>query len=48
MDQKLPYYMAYPMTLDYDDERIERMDFVSGNRKKRTALCGRRMRPYGI
>ena len=27
MDQKLPYYMAYPMTLDYDDERIERMDF---------------------
>lgn len=27
MDQKLPYYMAYPMTLDYDDERTERMDF---------------------
>ncbi len=27
MDQKLPYYMAYPMTLDYDDERVERMDF---------------------
>ncbi len=27
MDQKLPYYMAYPMTLDYDDERNERMDF---------------------
>ena len=27
MDQKLHYYMAYPMTLDYDDERIERMDF---------------------
>lgn len=27
MDQKLPYYMAYPMMLDYDDERIERMDF---------------------
>lgn len=27
MNQKLPYYMAYPMTLDYDDERIERMDF---------------------
>ena len=27
MEQKLPYYMAYPMTLDYDDERIERMDF---------------------
>ena len=27
MDTKMPYYMAYPMTLDYDDERIERMDF---------------------
>lgn len=27
MKQKLPYYMAYPMPLLYDDERIERMDF---------------------
>lgn len=27
MDQRLPYYMAYPMPLQYDDERIERRDF---------------------
>ena len=27
MDRKLPYYMAYPMPLVYDDERRERMDF---------------------
>ena len=27
MDQKLPYYMAYPTPLLYDDERRERMDF---------------------
>lgn len=27
MDHRLPYYMAYPMPLQYDDERIERRDF---------------------
>ena len=27
MDQKLPYYMAYPMTLDFEAERAERMDY---------------------
>lgn len=27
MENKLPYYMAYPMPLMYDDERRERMDF---------------------
>ena len=27
MNQKLPYYMVYPMPLAFDDERIERMDF---------------------
>ena len=27
MNQRLPYYMAYPMPLQYDDERIERRDF---------------------
>lgn len=27
MDTKLPYYMAYPMPLLYDDERIDRRDF---------------------
>lgn len=26
LNQKLPYYMAYPMPLAYDDERVERMD----------------------
>ena len=28
MERKLPYYMAYPMPLLYDDERIERRDFA--------------------
>lgn len=27
MNQKLPYYMAYPMPLAYDDEKIERRDY---------------------
>ena len=27
MDAKMPYYMAYPIPLSYDDERAERMDF---------------------
>lgn len=27
MEAKLPYYMAYPMPLLYDDERIEKWDF---------------------
>lgn len=27
MNPKLPYYMAYPMPLAYDDEKVERMDF---------------------
>ena len=27
MDPRLPYYMAYPMPLIYDDSRIERQDF---------------------
>ncbi len=27
MDNRLPYYMAYPMPLQYDDDRIERRDF---------------------
>ena len=27
MEQNVRYYMAYQLTLDYDDERIERMDF---------------------
>ncbi len=27
MNQKLPYYMAYPLPLQYDDERKERRDY---------------------
>ncbi len=27
MIEKMPYYMAYPMPLSFDDERTERMDF---------------------
>ncbi|MGO5052882.1 hypothetical protein ACTQ6A_10240 [Lachnospiraceae bacterium LCP25S3_G4] len=27
MDYKMPYYMAYPMPLQYDDERLERRDY---------------------
>ena len=26
MDYRLPYYMAYPMPCQYDDDRVERMD----------------------
>ena len=27
MNERLPFYMAYPMPLLYDDERVERRDF---------------------
>lgn len=27
MDYRLPYYMAYPMPFQYDDERMEQRDF---------------------
>ena len=27
MDYRLPYYMAYPMPVQYDDEKIEQRDF---------------------
>lgn len=27
MDSRLPYYMAYPMPLLYDDDKIEKHDF---------------------
>ena len=27
MENRLPYYMAYPMPMQYDDEKIERRDF---------------------
>lgn len=27
LDYRLPYYMAYPIPLQYDDERMERRDY---------------------
>ena len=27
MENRLPYYMAYPMPMQYDDEKMERRDF---------------------
>ena len=27
MDYRLPYYMAYPLPLEYDDDRMEQRDF---------------------
>ena len=27
MNEKIPYYMAYPTPFSYDDERTERMDY---------------------
>ncbi len=27
MEKRIPYYMAYPMPLLYDDERVDRRDF---------------------
>ena len=27
VNERLPYYMVYPMPLQYDDDRIERRDF---------------------
>ena len=29
MDDRLPYYMAYPMPLLYDDDRIARRDLIT-------------------
>lgn len=54
MNEKLPYYMAYPMPFSFDDERIERMDleylkkYVSEDSETDSSVCRRRMRPYGI
>ena len=54
MNEKLPYYMAYPMPFSFDDERIERMDLEYLKSmypkipKTDSSVCRRRMRPYGI
>lgn len=44
MDYKLPYYMAYPMPLQYDDERIEQRDFEY--MKSMYPQTAKRMLPY--
>lgn len=44
MDYRLPYYMAYPMPLQYDDDRIERRDFEY--MKSMYPLSVKRILPY--
>lgn len=44
MDQRLPYYMAYPMPLQYDDERMERRDFEY--MKSMYPMAVKRILPY--
>lgn len=44
MDSKLPYYMAYPMPLLYDDERIERRDYEY--MKSMYPQAAKRVMPY--
>lgn len=45
MDYRLPYYMAYPMPLQYDDERIEQRDFEY--MKSMYPETAKRLLPYG-
>ena len=44
MDYRLPYYMAYPMPLQYDDERIERRDYEY--MKSMYPMAVKRILPY--
>ena len=44
LDQRLPYYMAYPMPLQYDDERMERRDFEY--MKSMYPMAVKRILPY--
>ena len=44
LDQRLPYYMAYPMPLQYDDERVERRDFEY--MKSMYPMAVKRILPY--
>lgn len=44
MDYRLPYYMAYPMPLQYDDERMERRDFEY--MKSMYPMTAKRILPY--
>ena len=44
MEYRLPYYMAYPMPLQYDDDRIERRDFEC--MKSMYPMAVKRILPY--
>lgn len=44
MDYRLPYYMAYPMPMEYDDERVEQRDFEY--MKSMYPETARRLLPY--
>lgn len=44
MEHRLPYYMAYPMPMQYDDERMERRDFEY--MKSMYPMTVKRLLPY--
>ena len=44
MKEHIPYYMAYPMPLQYDDEKMERRDFEY--MKSMYPLAVKRILPY--
>ena len=44
MEHRLPYYMAYPMPMQYDDERMERRDFEY--MKSMYPIAVKRLLPY--
>jgi len=44
VEYRLPYYMAYPMPLQYDDARIERRDFEY--MKSMYPIAVKRILPY--
>ena len=44
MEHRLPYYMAYPMPMQYDDERMERRDFEY--MKSMYPITVKRLLPY--
>ena len=51
MEQKLPYYMVYPMPVLFEEEKQTRRDLeymkniIPGRGKTADTICGRRMRP---
>lgn len=44
MEYRLPYYMAYPMPLLYDDDKIERRDFEY--MKSQYPISAKKILPY--